>query len=146
MTRVFLDSSVLVAASEVSHPHHRQALAVLVRVSKGLDKGFISVHSIAETYAALTRLPVSPHIHAAEAERIVRDNVLRHCSLTQASEAEYLQALTWVQEGGWSGARIYDALHLACAAQCGADRIYTFNTADFQRLAPPRLQPLICSP
>lgn len=143
---MFLDTSVLVAASEVSHPHHRQALPALQRVSRGIDAGFISVHSIAETYAALTRLPVSPRIHPAEAGRIVRDNILRHCSLAEAGEAEYLQALTWVQEGGWSGAKIYDALLIASAAQCTAERIYTFNIADFQQLAPARLLPLICSP
>ena len=70
--QVFLDTSVLVAASVASHPHHVQALAVLRRVAQGLDKGFIGVHSIAETYAALTRLPVVPRIHPSEAGRIIR--------------------------------------------------------------------------
>lgn len=37
--QVFLDTSVLVAASESSHPRHAQALPVLRRVAKGEDQG-----------------------------------------------------------------------------------------------------------
>ncbi len=144
--QVFFDTSVLVAASEHSHPHHAQAWPALRRVAAGDDEGFISVHSIAETYAALTRLPVSPRIHPSEAARIVTDNIVRHFALAPAGEAEYLQALAWVRDGGWSGAKIYDALLLACAAQCPVKRIYTFNLSDFQLLAPATLREKICAP
>ena len=144
--QVFLDTNVLVAASESSHPQHVQALPVLRRVANGQDQGFIGVHSIAETYAALTRLPVQPRIHPSEAGRIIRDNFLRHFTLVPAGEAEYLQALTAVQDAGWPGAKIYDALLLACAARSGAERIYTFNLGDFRGLAPAELQARICSP
>jgi predicted nucleic acid-binding protein len=56
--KVFFDTSVLVAASEESHPHYRRAWPALRRVAGGKDLGFMSIHSIAELYAALTRLPV----------------------------------------------------------------------------------------
>jgi predicted nucleic acid-binding protein len=59
---IFFDTSVLVAASERSHPHRAQAWPALRRVANGADQGFMSVHSIAETYAALTRLPVSDDV------------------------------------------------------------------------------------
>lgn len=48
--------------------------------------------------------------------------------------------------GGWIGAKIYDALLLCSAARCSADRIYTFNLADFRPLAPPALEGKICAP
>ena len=144
--QVFFDTSVLVAASASSHPHHAQALPALRRVAKGEDQGFIGVHSIAETYAALTRLPVQPRIHPSEAGRIIRENILKHFTLVPAGEAEYLQALTAVQDSGWVGAKIYDALLLACAARSGAERIYTFNLGDFRGLASADLQARICSP
>ena len=144
--QVFFDTSVLVAASESSHPHHAQALPALRRVAKSEDQGFIGVHSIAETYAALTRLPVQPRIHPSEAGRIIRDNILQHFTLVPAGEAEYLQALAAVQDSGWAGAKIYDALLLACAARSGAARIYTFNLGDCRGLAPADLQARICSP
>jgi predicted nucleic acid-binding protein len=144
--KVFFDTSVLVAASVASHPHHTQALAALRRVVKGEDTGAIGVHSLAETYAALTRVPVQPRIHPAEAGRIVRENILKHFELIPAGPDEYLQALTAVQDAGWPGAKIYDALLLACAARSAAERIYTFNLGDFKGLAPSELQGRICSP
>jgi predicted nucleic acid-binding protein len=144
--KVFFDTSVLVAASEQGHPHHAQGWPALQRVAAGEDQGFISVHSIAETYAALTRLPVQPRIHPSEAARIVTENILRHFEPVPAGKDEYLQALAWVRDGGWSGAKIYDALLLACAARCPAERIYTFNLGDFRLLAPAGLQARICAP
>jgi predicted nucleic acid-binding protein len=58
---IFFDRIVLVAASERSHPHYAQARPALLRVAAGQDKGFLGQHSIAEVFAALTRLPVQPN-------------------------------------------------------------------------------------
>jgi len=144
--RVFLDTSVLVAAAAKTHPHHVPAFEALRRVAAGVDQGFVGVHSIAETFAALTRLPVQPRIHPSEAARIVRDNILKHCTPVPAGQAEYLEALTVMQDRGLSGAKIYDALLLACAARSSAERIYTFNLADFRGLASDELLSRICAP
>jgi predicted nucleic acid-binding protein len=48
---IFFDTTVLVAASEQSHPHYAQARPVLLRVAAGHDVGFMSQHSIAEVFA-----------------------------------------------------------------------------------------------
>ena len=143
---IFFDTSVLVAASSQAHPQHTQAFAALRRVTAGRDKGFISTHSIAEVYAALTRLPVVPRIHPAEATRIVTDNLLPHLETVPIAKADYLEALNTMKDGGWAGPKIYDALLLRCAAKCNADRVYTFNLADFRLLAPAGLRPKICAP
>ena len=143
--KVFFDTSVLVAACEQGHPHYGQARPALLRVIGRKDQGFMSVHSIAETYAALTRLPVQPRIHPAEAARIVMDNILPHFETVSVGKKDYIEALRLVGDGGWSGAKIYDALLIGCAARSGADRIYTFNLVDFQQLAP-NLQEKICVP
>lgn len=55
--RCFFDTSVLVAASERSHPHDERAWPALQEVARGEREGFMSAHSIAEVSAALTRLP-----------------------------------------------------------------------------------------
>jgi predicted nucleic acid-binding protein len=143
--KVFFDSSVLVAASEESHPHHTQAWPALRRVTARTDQGFMSVHSIAEVYAALTRLPVQPRIHPAEAARIVSDNLVPHFEMVSIGKKNYTEALRLVGDGGWAGAKIYDALLIGCATRCGADRIYTFNIGDFRQLAP-NLEEKICAP
>ncbi|HYK64871.1 MAG TPA: PIN domain-containing protein, partial [Patescibacteria group bacterium] len=117
--KVFFDTNVLVAASERSHPHHGPAFQALRRVAEKRDRGFMSVHSIAETYAALTRLPVQPRIHPAEAARIIADNIVAHFQMTPISRRDYLEAMKAVVDGGWSGAKIYDALIAGCAARSG---------------------------
>lgn len=144
--RVFFDTSVIVAASVADHPHQSRAWPALQRVAMGKDQGFVGAHSIAETYAALTRVPVVPRIHPSEAARIVRDNVLRICSVVPADAAQYLEALATVQEKGLAGAKIYDALLLACAARSGAERVYTFNLSDFRELASVDMQARIAAP
>lgn len=143
---IFFDTTVLVAASVRSHPHHVQAFPALRRVATGRDKGFISTHSIAEVYAALTRVPVEPRIHPADAARIVTHNLLPHFEAVPVSKKDYLEALGVMRDGGWSGAKIHDALLLCCAAKCSANRIYIFNLADFRLLAPAGLRGKICAP
>jgi predicted nucleic acid-binding protein len=143
---VFFDTTVLVAASEQSHPHYPQARPALLRVATGKDKGFIGLHSIAEVYAALTRLPVQPRIHPVEAARIVTENILPHFEVVPIGKRDYLEALNTMASGGWLGAKIYDALLLRCASRCAAERIYTFNLGDFKQLAPAGLRERICAP
>lgn len=143
---IFFDTTVLVAASERSHPHYAQARPALLRVAAGKDKGYISEHSIAEVYAALTRLPVQPRIHPSEAARLVAENIMPYFEVVAIAKKDYLAAVNTMGNGGWRGAKIYDALLLGCAARCGAQRIYTFNLADFRELAPAALQDKICAP
>jgi len=146
LVEIFFDTTVLVAASEQGHPHYTRAWPALRRVAAGQDKGFMSVHSIAEVYASLTRLPVQPRIHPLEAVRIVTDNILAHFEVVPIGKEDYMEALNTVGGGGWSGAKIYDALLLRCAARCAVERIYTFNLGDFKQLAPTSLKAIICAP
>jgi predicted nucleic acid-binding protein len=143
---IFFDTTVLVAASVQSHPHYTQARSALLRVTAGQDKGFMGLHSIAEVFAALTRLPVQPRIHPIEAARIVTENILPHFKLLSISKEDYLKALNTMASGGWIGAKIYDVLLLHCAARCAVQRIYTFNLGDFRQWAPIGLQEKICAP
>ncbi len=103
-------------------------------------------HSIAEVYAALTRLPVQPRIHPLEAVRIISDNVLPHFEVVPLDKTDYLKALNAMGSGGWIGAKIYDVLLLRCAARCAVERIYTLNLAEFKQLAPAGLQEKVCAP
>jgi hypothetical protein len=118
----------------------------VLRVAAGRDKGFMGLHSIAEVFAALTRLPVQPRIHPIEAARILTENILPNFAVVSLGKKEYLEALNTLAGGGWIGAKIYDALLLRCAARCPAERIYTFNLGDFRQLAPLALQSKICAP
>ena len=133
---VFFDTSVLVAASVGQHPHYPQAYATVTRTLEARRKAYISIHSLAEIYAALTRLPVQPAIHPVEAVRIVVDNIVPHFEPVVLDLVDYRAALAAVASGGWRGARIYDALLLRCAEKKDCQRIYTFNLVEFRLLAP----------
>ena len=74
------------------------------------------------------------------------ENLLPHLETIPISKPDYLDALKVMQEGGWSGAKIYDALLLRCADKANVQRIYTFNLTDFLALAPSSLQRKICAP
>lgn len=122
------------------------AWPALRKVAQGLEQGFMSAHSIAETYAALTRLPVQPRIQPMEAQRIIGENILPHFEVVTLTKEDYETALQDVARHGIPGARIYDLLLLRCAAKCDAERIYTFNLVDFTQMAAPPLREKISSP
>ena len=55
--KVFCDTNVLVAAFITNHPQHNAARPVLERIKARSDQGWAATHSLAESYAVLTRLP-----------------------------------------------------------------------------------------
>ncbi len=134
--KLFFDTSVLVAASSASHPHHAQALAAVALLRNSRNRGWMSQHTVAETYAILTSAPLVPRIHPSEALRIIRDNFLPLIAVVPLTPEDYLEVVGEMAAAGWRSGKIYDALHLRCAAKQPVDRICTFNVKDFQHLAP----------
>jgi predicted nucleic acid-binding protein len=143
---IFFDTSVLVASCVETHSHFAQADAAVERVLAGRDKGFLCAHSIAEMFFALTRLPLQPRIPPIEAARLIMSTILPHFQIIPLAQQDYLDAMEMMVNGGWSGAKIYDVLLLRGAEKSGAERIYTFNLADFRQLAPAQLRSRVCSP
>lgn len=133
---VFCDTSVLVAACIRKHPHYERARPVLEAIAGGKETGFMSTHSAAEAFSALTSAPVNPRILPAEARDIVSTNLLRHFRLVPPTPEAYRRAMETCVGRGLGGGKAYDALLIECARESRADRIYTFNLQDFRRLAP----------
>ena len=67
-----------------------------------------------------------PRIQPLEAARIITDDIVPHFEAVPIGKEDYVAALNLVGNGGWSGAKIYDALLIQCAARCSVDRIYSF--------------------
>jgi predicted nucleic acid-binding protein len=143
--KIYCDTSVLVASSVFIHPHYAQSLGLLKQVRAGKLEAVISAHGIAEFYAVLTRAPLTPPVYPSEAWRLLSENILPHFEVATLSAADYKSVLRQAAEEGWAGGLVYDALHLACAADTGCKRIYTFNLRHFLRLAP-HLHKVIFSP
>lgn len=139
---LFCDTSVLVAACVRKHPHYERARPVLESIAAGKDVGIISSHSLAETYSALTSVPVVPRILPTEAHVIIATNIQRHFQIVPVTPAMYERALDVCVKRGLGGGKIYDALLIECARQTQSERIYTFNLQDFRRLAPDLIERL----
>lgn len=133
---IFFDTSVLVASALRHHPHHLQAAGALREAVSGRQRGFVAVHSLAEMYAVLTRLPVQPAIHPTEARQIIEENIVAHLHVLSIAAADYREVIKQMAQAGMKGGIIYDALLLKCARKRHCDRIYTFNVGHFERLAP----------
>ena len=133
--KYFLDTNVLVAACLAEHEHHARALPVVQTIHEGNAEGFVSAHSLLETYAILTRLPRVPRISSIQASTLIADNIVKHFSVVALTGKEYSELSLKFGQNNIVGGKAYDVLHLTCAEKCGADRIYTFNVRDFVQLA-----------
>lgn len=143
--KAYFDTTVLVAASVVGHPHHPQAVAAVRAVVNRKVSGYVSGHGLCELYAVLTRTPFNPPVHPTEAWKIISENVLAHFQVLTLTAGMYRAILQECTENGWIGGRIYDALHLRCAKKAACERIYTLDLRHFCQLAPD-LGNRICAP
>jgi predicted nucleic acid-binding protein len=132
----YFDTSVLVAAALENHPHHVPAAALLAKVRDGKVAGWVSAHGLAEFYAVLTRVPLSPPVYPSEAWQIIEHDIHPYFEVASLSGKEYLKIIENCAAAGWTGGRVYDALHVAAARKAGCDQIYTFNLRHFRELAP----------
>ena len=134
--KAFFDTSVLIAAMVESHPHHERSVAWLSKARAGTVAWAVAAHSLAETYAVLTTLPVKPRISAALASRLIRENILDSAEIVALSPREYLHTVTRLAENGIVGGAIYDALLAFAAEKAEATRLLTLNLNDFRRAWP----------
>ncbi len=130
---MFVDTSVLVAASIPSDLRHEACITRLALVEQ--RDGACAAHTLAELFATLTRLPVPYRLPASDALRIVQHTSERF-TVVDLTSAEYLATLHRFVELKLTGAMVYDALILASARKCHATRIYTLNRKHFRTAAP----------
>jgi len=143
--RVYVDTNILIAASIQAHPQHPKAFALINSIKEGELEGFVSGHGLAEFYSVLTRAPFVPRILAAEAGRILEDNIVPYFHLVTLDGRDYQDVLFQCSRTGLTGGIVYDALHLHCARKAECDRIYTLNLRDFRSIVTDDLRAKICS-
>lgn len=134
--KIYFDTAVLVAASVVGHPHYKESHAALRNVHSGKIKGYVSSHGLAEFYAVLTRTPFTPPVYPNEAWQLLNENILPHFEIVTLSAKEHVETVQKCMQQGWTGGRVYDALHLRSATKSFCERVYTLNIRHFQQLAP----------
>jgi len=131
--KVFLDTSVLVAATFRGHERHARAAKVVAALKPG--EGFCAQHSLAEFYVTTTsRARMGVVIPMELAVAAVRE-LARALSPVALSATEYASTIERAAAAGIGGASVYDALILRCAEKIEAEIVFTFNTSHFHRFA-----------
>ena len=131
--KTFFDTSVLVAASSVHHEHHERSLSVYQQANR--HNACCAAHTLAEVYAALTRLPGKQRM-SCEQVLLVLDNIREHLGTVVLTEEEYSSAIADAAAEGILGGTVYDALIAQCALKAKSTIIYTWNVDHFRRCGP----------
>lgn len=131
---ILFDTSVLVAALVKAHPLHERAVSWLKRAKTGEMTMVISSHTLAELYAVLTTMPVSPRISPDMAWRLIHENIEKTATVISMDAADYTETILRLKERGFSGGIVYDALIFFAAIKSKAATLLTLNAADFVRL------------
>lgn len=124
---------MVLAAFTEGHVHHDASALALLRAEK--KHASCAVHSLAEFYSALTRMP--GRYRARHEEGILfLEELKRRLTFVALDAEEYLSALVGFAEQGIVGGRMYDALLAQCAMKARAEIILTWNVAHFRSLGP----------
>lgn len=134
--KILFDTSVLVAAIVVAHPMHSHAFPWLKRAKSREFVMLVAAHTLAELYAVLTTLPISPRITPDIARRLIHNDVESFAKIISLTSQDYLSIIKEMADSGLSGGIIYDALIVKAARKSIADKILTFNFSDFKELWP----------
>src|ERR1019366_6401498 len=130
---IFVDTSVVVAASTVLDRRHDACVDVLAVADK--RGGCCSMHSLAEIFNVLSGRPLPLRLSPLDAAKVVA-HIAQRFTVISLTASEYVQAVEGLARLGHSGGMIYDALILACARKAKASRIYTLNPKHFRLVAP----------
>lgn len=135
MTRYLCDTSTLVAKVCSWHEHHTRTLAELERRERAGEELVLAAHSLAETYAVLTRLPGPNRLRSGDAIALLEAN-WRETPVIHLTAAETWRTLRRAHRRGMIGGQTYDMLIAACALKAGARTILTWNVRHFARATP----------
>lgn len=131
--RVLFDTSVLVAALIVSHPHHPACFSQLQAAKSKQVQGFISTHTLAETYSVITRFPIQPRIAPSQAQSLITD-ISQYLEIVPLLTNDYLAAIASLVALNLPGGGIFDALIAQAALKVEAEILLTLNPNHFTRL------------
>ena len=131
MSRLYLcDTNCLIAAVLSWHEHHELTRAELQRRHESGEELILAAHSLAETYAVLTRLP-SPHrLRPSDAKALIHANWGKTRSV-HLTGREYWDVIGKVERHKLVGGLIYDALIAMSALKGGASTLLTWNRRNF---------------
>ena len=130
MVKILFDTSVLVAAILVKHPHHFPCCSWLEKVKISQIEGFIVTHTLAELFSVISSFPSQTRFSP---QRLIQEN-LKEFQIISLTEYDYYEAIENMVNLGFTGGAIYDSLIAYSALKIEADKILTLNAKHFLRL------------
>ena len=131
--KVFLDTSVLVAATRTRDERHSSSYE-LVAQCEPLNAA-CAAHALAEVYANLTGMP-SPNRFLPAQAVLVLESIRTKFNCVALTAEEVFETAERAARLKLPGGIIYDALLLASARKVDAEQIYTWNVRHFKLIAP----------
>ena len=129
---VFLDTSVLLAGLIELGPQSTPAHLLMHAVAeKKLDGAATAWHCCLEFYSVSTRLPAEYRLSAADALKLVEEEIAGRLAVHDLPAADRLPLLRAAAHDGVTGGRIYDAHIAEIARAARADVVVTDNRRHF---------------
>ncbi len=134
--KYLFDTNILIAALVGSHSHHDLALPWLQKVYRKEIAGYISLHTIAELYAVISRTPALQTLSPEYVAEQIEEEVLSNFEVVVLSSDEYLSIIKHLSQTGLTGGIVYDAVIVYAGIKANVDHILSFNAKHFRRVYP----------
>ncbi|MCY2924285.1 MAG: PIN domain-containing protein [Planctomycetota bacterium] len=141
--KVLFDTSALVPALVPTDPRHDRAYPWLDRALGGKSQLVLCAHTLAETYAVLTGLPIRPRIRPEQARDLVAQ-LAQAARVVSLSPKDYMAVLDDLARKGWTGGVVFDALLVRAAQLADVDQLVTYDQSDFLRIWPEGRDRIVC--
>lgn len=133
---MFIDTNLLVAASDSGAPSHSESVKALDKLHASKTELWISRQVIRELLVTLSRPQswggnVDPVLLAQHAEHL-----MKLYGVLEENKASTKQLLVFVRDGRARGKQVHDAAIVAVMLSHGVERLLTLNTAHFERFKP----------
>lgn len=132
---IAFDSSVIVTAIVKADERHDKAMRAIHRAFDTPEGIVIPVHSLVETYAVITRMPLPHRATPRQAVKALRET-FGTARLAPLSARSVWMLLDGLAVGSFGGGIAYDAIILKSAEDAGATALLTWNVRDYERLSP----------
>ena len=134
--KTLFDTSVIVAGLVEAHPMHGRTFHWIKQAKDNKLELVVATHTIAESYAVLSTLPLKPRISPPTARRLLQENIESIGKIVSLTAAEYSSTITKLSAAGLAGDISYDAMIARVAQKEKVKKLVTLNVEDFRRIWP----------
>ena len=126
---LFIDTNILIFATDVDSPFHDSAIAALTAAAKGYEELFVSCQVLREYLASGTRNAVE-----RLEEMALNINEFRKSYTVLDDDSACLERLVSLSRSvRFGGKQVHDANIVACMMENGISSLLTHNIQDFKR-------------